>query len=454
MTMQIVPREEEILDPNLPIIERIGKMARLCYKVESEPSLDVDCRIIKKCIESGHESILEHGVISVFINPEITEDSKRFAQYTKSKTPFGLRTLWDYAMTDACNKYLESFHDVDIYDKWKVIHNIDDQERKMLPVVVGDVRAWRQVMRERFFMSIQQGDKLQYILCLKVLHELDKVDGMHVLFGDLVNDQNEILQDAERRKRMLFETEVATDEKGNPVWNVKNIVDFYFKEINTVIATTASASASMSVIITTDRATTHQLVRHRKNVAYSQESQRYVNYGKKGCCAVPMVIDPKKAKDGVKVDPITGEIQEGCPVYDVWKTSVEESFENYEKLLEMGVPTESARGVLPNDAKTKIGITWMRHSGFMNFNFWRLDSHAQYAIRAMAFRIVYKAFKMHHQFMSSVPYNIVMKWLNAMIEQNVIEDKEDVKKIMKEREQLQKLVMEYIQKNKGVPPKK
>lgn len=100
---------------------------------------------------------------------------------------------------------------------------------------------------------------------------------------------------------------------------------------------------SLSFIITTDRAVTHQLVRHRL-CAFSQESQRFCNYS--------------LGKFGNKVLYI-----KPCR-FDTWAEAAQSEFLNslqnstnaYFELLKSGRP-EEARAVLPNACKTQIGVT-------------------------------------------------------------------------------------------------
>lgn len=100
---------------------------------------------------------------------------------------------------------------------------------------------------------------------------------------------------------------------------------------------------TVSAILVTDRAVTHQLVRHRL-CAFSQESQRYCNYS--------------LGKFGSKITYIK-------PIwFDQWSESSKQVFldglkratDTYFNLLEQGRP-EEARAILPNACKTQIGIT-------------------------------------------------------------------------------------------------
>lgn len=100
---------------------------------------------------------------------------------------------------------------------------------------------------------------------------------------------------------------------------------------------------TVSAIITTDRAVTHQLVRHRL-CSFSQESQRYCNYSLGKFDSKVKYIKPVQ--------------------FDCWTESARNAFldhleratATYMELLSTGRP-EDARAVLPNACKTQIGIT-------------------------------------------------------------------------------------------------
>ena len=122
-----------------------------------------------------------------------------------------------------------------------------------------------------------------------------------------------------------------------------------------------------SVLITCSRSCSHQLVRHRLG-AYSQESQRYVNYGKKSIeFFAPPGISPG--------------------VYD--ETSKDNTFirmllnavEGYNELLSEGWKPEDAREVLPNCTATRVFTTFNLRQWRHVFEECALNSHAQKQIR-------------------------------------------------------------------------
>ncbi|HET7461959.1 MAG TPA: FAD-dependent thymidylate synthase [Longimicrobium sp.] len=101
------------------------------------------------------------------------------------------------------------------------------------------------------------------------------------------------------------------------------------------------------------RSLTHELIRHRAGMGYSQLSQRYVDESQIG-----FVLPP--------------EIEEGSPEFDEWVDACETSLATYQRLLtavtekvgDEGPATmrkkrarQAARSVLPNSAETKIVAT-------------------------------------------------------------------------------------------------
>ncbi len=105
--------------------------------------------------------------------------------------------------------------------------------------------------------------------------------------------------------------------------------------------------ATATVVITADRGLTHELVRHRIGVAYSQESTRYCNYGKGGFIQVcPM-------NDGLTDEQLKRRHELWEHIEQVYLAEVAEK-----------VKPQQARDVLPTCLKTEIGVT-------NNFRAWR-----------------------------------------------------------------------------------
>ncbi len=112
------------------------------------------------------------------------------------------------------------------------------------------------------------------------------------------------------------------------------------------------------------RALTHQLVRHRL-ASYSQQSQRYVN------------LKPLE----YVVPPTVKNNDEALRKYEEIMKYLEEQ---YEELVDMGIPLEDARYILPNATHTNIVVT-MNARELINFFTLRTCMKAQWEIRAMAY---------------------------------------------------------------------
>jgi len=115
------------------------------------------------------------------------------------------------------------------------------------------------------------------------------------------------------------------------------------------------------------RSLTHQLVRHRI-ASYAQQSQRYVNL-KESNYVIPPTIE--KDKEMKKVYEETMNV--------IWK--------QYNKLLDIGIPAEDSRYVLPNATCTNIVVT-MNARSLLNFFELRCCLHAQWEIRKLANRML------------------------------------------------------------------
>lgn len=111
------------------------------------------------------------------------------------------------------------------------------------------------------------------------------------------------------------------------------------------------------------RSLTHQLVRHRI-ASYAQQSQRYVNFNEPNYVTPPKIAKDKKMKEAFDET-----------MQSIWC--------QYNKLLELGIPAEDSRYVLPNAACTNIVVT-MNARSLLNFFELRCCLHAQWEIRQLA----------------------------------------------------------------------
>lgn len=112
------------------------------------------------------------------------------------------------------------------------------------------------------------------------------------------------------------------------------------------------------------RACSHQLVRHRM-ASFSQQSQRYVKFSRQFEYYTP------------------DSIQENPEAFSIYQDTMESLSHQYAKLIEMGIPAEDARYLLPNSCTTKIIMT-MNARELLHFFNLRLCSRAQKEIRDLA----------------------------------------------------------------------
>lgn len=112
------------------------------------------------------------------------------------------------------------------------------------------------------------------------------------------------------------------------------------------------------------RVTTHQLVRHRI-ASFSQQSQRYVSH--------------KDEFTSIMPDTIAGN-PEACQIFAFMSETVHKA---YSQLVDMGIPAEDARYILPNATETKIIMT-MNARELLHFFALRCCQRAQWEIRAMS----------------------------------------------------------------------
>ncbi|MFC1854985.1 FAD-dependent thymidylate synthase [Thermodesulfobacteriota bacterium] len=155
--------------------------------------------------------------------------------------------------------------------------------------------------------------------------------------------------------------------------DIQDIVKDYDKESNISLIKKILASGHHSVlehvsftfgIDGISRVTTHQLVRHRI-ASFSQQSQRYVTFDGELDFITPDTIKQNKA------------------TYEKYKETFIRAHSTYKELVEMGIPKEDARYILPNGAETKIVVT-MNARALLHFFELRCCVRAQKEIRDMA----------------------------------------------------------------------
>jgi len=128
------------------------------------------------------------------------------------------------------------------------------------------------------------------------------------------------------------------------------------------------------------RSASHQLVRHRL-ASYSQESQRYCNYGKRGLQVIcpPTIGVPTGTYDINKFGFATSLALDTSQ--RSWLQTRALEYEEYLDLIDEGIPPEDSRYSLPNATKTEIVVTMNARSWRHVFKERAFNRHAQWEIR-------------------------------------------------------------------------
>jgi thymidylate synthase (FAD) len=173
--MKIIEPSFRWLDGRIPdghaILANIATAGRVCY--QSEPTSD-DAMFVRKLIERGHESVLEHEKISVRIicdrgvSHELvrhriasySQESTRYCNYSKDK--FGneltfIRPPWLENDTPAHREWVETMRVLEVEYRFLIhIGWTPEQARTVLPnslktevVMTADIREWRHFFRLR-----------------------------------------------------------------------------------------------------------------------------------------------------------------------------------------------------------------------------------------------------------------------------------------------------------------
>lgn len=192
------------------ILARIAEAGRVCY--QSEPKTD-DATFVRRLIKHGHESVLEHAIISVRIicdrgvSHELvrhriasySQESTRYCNYSKDKfggeltfirppwvdldSPVGADYMWKSAAEEAEDTYLTL-----LKMGWT-----PEQARTVLPnslkteiVVTMNLREWRHFFRLRCDRAAHPQMRQVAYMLLRAFQET-----VPVVFDDLLTSDNQ-----------------------------------------------------------------------------------------------------------------------------------------------------------------------------------------------------------------------------------------------------------------------
>ncbi len=409
----IVDRCEQLVVEHDPM-KKIEQFARICYRSEDKIKDNSSIGLIKHCINNNHTSVLEHFYISVFFPSEghykeILGDDRMTPSY-----------IWNSCDSIVKRTFINEFWDRHI----RINKDIPAEQTIVWRCSVGNLTTWRSIVADGLEASIKQDVYPAIVLHVALLKTLHNV--APIFFQDIVdwfdavvtvslapgNALSKIMEDLDRRDYAL-----------------ENIPD---SKIGIGLVAAEAIGYSASFIVETDRAVSHQLVRHRIGCSYSQESQRYCDYSKRGIGVCHPVLEPSKYTDLV-FNTEFGYIRYDSEACARWVDAVRSAGHAYYALKAIKLPSETARGILPNDTATKIGVT-MTFSALEHWFDKRLEKVAQYSIRSMATRVLKLMIDSDHPVLVNINPRSMIRWAKWLVEQNN-HDIEYWKKVLTDQEE-------------------
>lgn len=205
--MRIIPPSFEILamENGADILKRIESAGRTCYKSEDKITDDSSITFVKKILNSGHHSVIEHASATVRIicdrgvSHEIvrhrlasySQESTRYANYSKEKFGSEITVIrpcfWEEDSTEY-SLWLESMKQAERTYLSLIEKGATAQEaRSVLPnsvkteiVVTCNIREWRHIFKLRCDSAAHPQMREIMLLLLAQMH-----DRVPALFADL-----------------------------------------------------------------------------------------------------------------------------------------------------------------------------------------------------------------------------------------------------------------------------
>lgn len=298
--MKIIDASVEYMEQNqLTDYQFIEKIGRTCYKSEDNITTDSAERFVGNLIKNGHEAMLEHGYIYLYIpylHTLLTKQSLIASQITK--------------YINICDKF-----------------------------ITGSFRAFRDIFK-KIFTDAMYTDRMlsgcaDLLFYLEVLFDIlveryplmfsdiQKPECMHLVISEAFSNARENITVFGSRSEFIDFVKNLHDER--PFWD-PSVVLFY--------------TLPHTVRFTCDRGVTHELVRHRPP-GYAMESTRYCNYSKGKFGGEITVIKPLF-------------FPQGTPRYSIWEKSCKNAEADYFDLLNAGATPQEARIALPHSVKADL----------------------------------------------------------------------------------------------------
>lgn len=316
--------------PNMSKI--IEKCARVCYRSEGKLSPDSHKAILKKLARSGHYSTFEHSNIVIGIS--------------NSNSFIG-------------NNLLEL---LTYYPHITVVPALDVSEMYILRCNARTIVE----MFEDFMTNTWKGCQLMNNPIFLVMLKLRKQLPFEMFEQYDIPEQWETPIEKEQ--------EYINNQSNVQVVHIDNFP--WQSNLNKILAEKLSVA---TLIVDMNRQISHQFVRHRMS-SYSQESQRYVELSDR---FEYMPSDNKLNAECFEVD-FDDVFPQACAKKHMsYEEMMIAELAFYKAIRNAGFKPEIARGVLPNDCKTKIAVTRTIEQWRHYFKL-RLEQHAQSLHRELA----------------------------------------------------------------------
>ena len=474
--IKVIKPSFEILEPSMSQTKKVAKMTRICYRSEAAASEEADANLIKNCIKRTHRSVLEHGFISCIFagSPIDPEKLKVFGEYKDARITSD--AIWNNFDSPDRRKYVEVYGDDEIY---KMIDGAGAPQ-KTYDCYAANFHTWLRILDDYLSAALQRKFTLGTAFMLTLITRM--YNAFPEVFELLYNTIDEALGQVPKDSG-FFKVCYPNGAPDGTKLGIKSFEQFF--HLFDMVVAPACGRMTFSAILRTDRAVTHELVRHRRGVSYSQESQRYVNYQNKGYECVWPQMDPVKyekymfmsmprIKDGdteATSEPLTildgGYLPEKSSVFHTWQAAMELAASQYEAMRStvlkekpdgsgkdvevINIPPEVARTVLPNSFATTIGVTWTPAT-FANLMYRRLDKDAQYPIRSLLGRVVIEALKNKHPFFENFPPSLVRRWIDNAQKFRILTDSNLATELInyqnKRQENIEKQIADALKKAK------
>ena len=257
--------------------KHIERIGRICYKSEDKISDNTDKKFIERMFNSKHYAMLEHYRFIIEVSPMIYEPLSHIAHPHIGMT--------HHTMRNGKDRFIISFNATGLLNMVKDSHS---EDFGILPAAIGGLQ-----------------DEL-------ITHIVRRYD-CYELFG---RNRDEIHMLSTGVRFIDNDPRMMSDEE----WMVHGW---------------------MSCHMITDRGISHEIVRHRKETSFAQESTRYCNYSKGKFGGEITVVDQKL--DGYELS--------------MWREAMACSESIYFELIKRGITPQMARSVLPTCLKTEIVMT-------------------------------------------------------------------------------------------------